>query len=79
MAEEKVDSRIRQMVNELHPVIDHAKFAERFMRDVVEEYVETRSVAPEIRGDYETLFNDEYKHFTFRLAVLASLLLGGRE
>jgi hypothetical protein len=66
------------MVDDLYPVIDHAKFAQRFIRDVIEEYEETRSVAPEMRGDYETLYNDEYKHFTFRLAVLASLLLDRR-
>jgi hypothetical protein len=75
MADEMTGSVIREIVDELYPVIDHAKFAQRFMRDVIDEYAETQCVAPEIRGDYETMFNDEYRHFTYRLAILVSLLL----
>ncbi len=75
MPEDRTSSVIQQMIDDLYPILDHAKFMQSFFRDVVEQYPEARKVAPELRGEYETMFNDEYGEFTYRLAALAVLLL----
>jgi hypothetical protein len=77
--EERSKSVIRSLLDDLQPVLDHARFMDRFIRDVIEERPETRKISAELRREYETMFNEEYKDDTYRLAELAVELLRVRK
>lgn len=74
MTEREFPQALRDLFDEIAPLLDHVRFMRRFM-DLVAEYKECQPVQAELWNEYRDMLNDEFAPHAYALASFAVLLL----
>ena len=68
------DQKLRDMFDEIVPLLDQVRIMYRFM-DVVGEYKECTPVHPQLWGEFRDMLNDEFAPHAWSLAAFVVELL----
>src|SRR5258706_1275309 len=68
------DQKLRDMFDEIVPLLDQVRIMYRFM-DVVGEYKECTPVHPQLWGEFRDMLNDEFAPHAWSLAAFIVELL----